>query len=57
MKAYGLIGYPLTHSFSEQYFAEQFSREGIAVCSYQLFEIKEIELLPQLLAAKQDFKG
>ena len=57
MKAYGLIGYPLTHSFSEKYFAEKFSREGIADCSYQLFELKAIELLPQLLAAQPDLKG
>lgn len=57
MKAYGLIGYPLTHSFSEQYFAEKFSREGIHDCSYKLFELSDIGQLPGLLAAQPDLKG
>ena len=30
MRRYGLLGYPLTHSFSQQYFTEKFEREGIA---------------------------
>lgn len=57
MKAYGLIGYPLTHSFSEQYFAQKFSREGITDCSYQLFELSDIGQLPGLLASRPDLKG
>lgn len=28
MKKYGLIGYPLTHSFSKKYFSDKFNREG-----------------------------
>jgi shikimate dehydrogenase len=57
MKAYGLIGYPLTHSFSEKYFAGKFSKEGITDCSYQLFELEAIDQLPRLLAAQPDLKG
>ena len=31
MKLYGLIGFPLGHSFSRRYFTEKFDREGIAI--------------------------
>jgi shikimate dehydrogenase len=57
MKAYGLIGYPLTHSFSEKYFAEKFSREGIADSTYRLFELADIGQLPGLLQSHPDLKG
>jgi shikimate dehydrogenase len=57
MNAYGLIGYPLTHSFSEKYFADKFAREGIADSSYQLFELAEIDQFPQLLRSQPDLKG
>jgi shikimate dehydrogenase len=57
MKAYGLIGYPLTHSFSEKYFADKFAQEGIADSSYRLFELAEIAQLPRLLASQPDLKG
>ena len=30
MKEYGLIGYPLSHSFSKKYFSEKFEKEGIS---------------------------
>ena len=35
MKLYGLIGFPLGHSFSRRYFTEKFDREGIADCEYR----------------------
>jgi shikimate dehydrogenase len=41
MKIYGLIGNPLTHSFSQKYFTERFRQEGITGCSYLNFEIKD----------------
>ncbi len=40
MKIYGLIGNPLTHSFSQKYFTEKFRKEIIPDCSYVNFEIK-----------------
>lgn len=49
MKQYGLIGYPLTHSFSKKYFEEKLSAEGIADSAYELYPIKEIGELPKLL--------
>jgi shikimate dehydrogenase len=57
MKRYGLIGYPLSHSFSEKYFTEKFQREGIAGCVYQLLPIASIDELPALLKAHPDLHG
>ncbi len=42
MKRLGLIGHPLTHSFSERYFSEKFFREGIPDWSYQLFDLPNL---------------
>lgn len=42
MKKYGLIGYPLVHSFSKRYFTEKFEKENIA-STYENFEIDSIE--------------
>src|SRR5882672_6639694 len=50
MKRYGLIGYPLSHSFSQRYFTEKFGREGITGCSYSNFPLAAIEELSGVLA-------
>ncbi|MCE7061828.1 shikimate dehydrogenase [Dyadobacter sp. CY343] len=57
MDLYGLIGYPLTHSFSKRYFTDKFVREKIKESSYELFEMKSLEDLPKLLAKKTDLRG
>jgi shikimate dehydrogenase len=57
MKRYGLIGYPLSHSFSQQYFADKFRREGISNCVYEPFPIASIDELGNLLATHPDLKG
>jgi shikimate dehydrogenase len=49
MKVFGLIGFPLGHSFSQQYFSEKFTREGITDSSFELFPIPSIDLFPELL--------
>ena len=46
MKRYGLIGYPLGHSFSARYFADKFAREGITDCRYDLYELKRSRSCP-----------
>lgn len=56
MNLYGLIGFPLTHSFSKRYFTDKFIREKIKESSYELFEIKSLEELPALLK-KKDLRG
>ena len=50
MKLYGLIGFPLGHSFSRRYFTEKFDREGIADCEYRNFPIESIEEVSRLLS-------
>ncbi|MBC7923916.1 MAG: shikimate dehydrogenase [Ferruginibacter sp.] len=57
MNLYGLIGYPLTHSFSKRYFTEKFSREGIRDSAYELFELPDIAALPGLLATQPNLRG
>lgn len=49
MKCYGLIGYPLGHSFSAGYFTKRFSVEGIDA-SYDNYPIESIELLSTILS-------
>ncbi|MDE6534939.1 MAG: shikimate dehydrogenase [Muribaculaceae bacterium] len=56
MDLYGLIGYPLGHSFSAQFFNEKFSREGIDA-SYRSFELEDIGELMELLAELPELKG
>lgn len=50
MRRFGLIGRPLGHSASAAYFAAKFEREGIADCTYTLYELPEIGALERLLA-------
>lgn len=50
MKRYGLIGYPLSHSFSQRFFTEKFQREGISDCTYSNFPLGSIGELPAILA-------
>lgn len=49
MKTFGLIGFPLTHSFSVKFFTDKFKREGITDCVYENFPIESIEELTSLL--------
>ena len=47
MKQFGLIGFPLGHSFSKKYFTDKFQNEGIDA-QYDLFELKDISEFEQL---------
>lgn len=57
MRLFGLIGFPLTHSFSRKYFTEKFKKEGIPGCRYELFPLESIEELPALLAQHPELEG
>jgi shikimate dehydrogenase len=57
MKKYGLIGFPLTHSFSKKYFSEKFTRENIQGVSYEAYPIENISGLPHLLKQEPLLKG
>lgn len=49
MRKFGLIGYPLGHSFSGNYFREKFMQEQIPDCVYSNYEIDSISGLPDIL--------
>ena len=53
---YGLIGYPLGHSFSRQYHNERFERENIAAV-YDIYELPNISLLPELVTRETALRG
>lgn len=54
---FGLIGYPLSHSFSRKYFTAKFEQEGMTDCRYELFPLKTIEELPSLLKNYPELEG
>lgn len=56
MEKYGLIGYPLGHSFSISYFNQRFQDEGIDAV-YENFEISSIEALDEVIGANPELKG
>ena len=57
MKKFGLIGYPLTHSFSKKYFTEKFEKEGFEDCVYEAFPLPNLSDLPELIKANPDLCG
>lgn len=56
MDKYGLIGFPLEHSFSKNYFNEKFQNENIDA-QYINFEIPSIENILEVLASNPELKG
>lgn len=56
MKKYGLIGYPLGHSFSKEFFNHKFQSEKIAA-SYQNFEIPTVDQVLQIVATESQLNG
>ena len=56
MDKYGLIGYPLGHSFSISYFNQRFQDENIDAV-YENYEIPNIETLPEVLSSNPELKG
>jgi shikimate dehydrogenase len=57
MKRLGLIGYPLSHSFSVKYFSEKFSREGIRGFEYRNYPIQSVQALKPLIQEEKDLIG
>lgn len=56
MDKYGLIGFPLGHSFSISYFNQKFKDEDIDAV-YENFEIPSIDLLAEVLDSNPELKG
>lgn len=57
MRIYGLIGFPLAHSFSETYFSEKFFRENIQDVSYRNFPLEKIDDFHNLVSNNKDILG
>ena len=57
MKLFGLIGNPLSHSFSKKYFTEKFESENLADFCYENFPIEDISGLPSLIKSHPDLIG
>jgi len=57
MKKFGLIGFPLSHSFSQKYFSEKFKKENILDSVYENFSIPSIEELSKILENNPDLAG
>jgi len=56
MDKYGLIGYPLGHSFSKAYFTEKFVHEGIDA-RYDNYEIEDAKMLLEIVCKNPELRG
>lgn len=57
MRRFGLIGFPLSHSFSPDYFAKKFAREDLHDCVYEAYQLHSINEIKQLLEEHKDIEG
>lgn len=57
MRLYGIIGYPLGHSFSQKHFTGKFEREQLTDHCYRKFELTDISMLPALIENQPDLLG
>lgn len=57
VRLFGLIGFPLSHSFSKGFFTEKFSREQISGCTYENFPIPDIAAFPALWEENPGLEG
>lgn len=56
MKTYGLVGYPLGHSFSKQYFEQKFANENV-VAQFLNFEMADLGDLRRVLIENITLQG
>ena len=57
MRQFGLIGYPLSHSFSQKFFTEKFLKENIVNAQYTNFPIPSIESFAGLWKENPNLEG
>ena len=57
MQQYGLIGFPLTHSFSKKYFTEKFLQEGIQDAEFLNFSIPAINDIEKIFDEHPQLRG
>jgi shikimate dehydrogenase len=57
MRQFGLIGFPLSHSFSQKYFTEKFLRDGIKDVEFLNFSIPDINDVEQVFKMHPQLQG
>lgn len=57
MRTFGLIGFPLSHSFSKKFFSEKFENEQISGCKYELFPMENAEDMIDLIKKNPSLCG
>lgn len=57
MKKFALIGYPLGHSFSKEYFTKKFEREGLTDCVYEAFPLESLTEFEELIRSEPELCG
>ncbi|MBS1647068.1 MAG: shikimate dehydrogenase [Bacteroidetes bacterium] len=57
MKSFGLIGYPLSHSFSKKYFDKKFQDLHLTDCAYHAFSLENITDFPRILKENPNLVG
>ncbi|MFN7674967.1 shikimate dehydrogenase family protein [Flavobacterium sp.] len=56
-RLYGLIGKNISYSFSKKYFTEKFVLGNLVECTYENFDLQNIEEFPNLIANNPDLIG
>ncbi|MCE5347438.1 MAG: shikimate dehydrogenase [Bacteroidales bacterium] len=57
MRKFGLIGYPLGHSFSKKYFSQKFLNEHITDCCYENYPLSNLNQFPKLIEENPELCG
>jgi shikimate dehydrogenase len=56
-KRFGLLGQNISYSFSKGYFTDKFNNENFIGCTYENFDIQEIDSFTEILKNNADLKG
>jgi shikimate dehydrogenase len=56
-KRFGLLGRNISYSFSKGYFTDKFINENFEGCTYENFDIAEIDSFPEIIKNNPDLKG
>ena len=56
-RKFGLVGYPLVHSFSKGYFTNKFSELHLLNCRYENFSIQSIEMIREVVQSNPTLVG
>ncbi|MHA4893937.1 shikimate dehydrogenase family protein [Pedobacter sp. PWIIR3] len=57
MRKFGLIGFPLSHSFSKKFFAAKFDNESITGCDYELYPLENFQMFESLINGDKQLEG